>query len=182
MDKISIRNATKADAKAIQAIYAPYVERTAISFEYEVPTVEEMAQRMEVVQKEFPWLVAEENERVVGYIYAHAFHERAAFQWAVETSIYVKWDEKRKGIGRKLHDALETALKQQGILNLNACIAFVPDNNKGQGATDPYLNLDSVRFHEQMGYIRAAHFHQCGKKFGHWYDMIWMEKIIGEHL
>lgn len=175
MEGIIIRNAVKADAEAIQAIYAPYVEETAISFEYEAPTVEEMVRRMEEVQKGFPWLVAEEDGRVVGYAYAHAFHERAAFQWAVETSIYVKQNEKRKGIGRKLHDALETTLKQQGILNLNASIAYINPEDK-------YLTLDSMRFHQQMGYKEVAHFHQCGKKFGRWYDMIWMEKIIGEHL
>ncbi len=175
MDQIIIRNATKVDAKAIQTIYAPYVERTAISFEYETPTVKEMARRMEEVQKGFPWLVAEENGRIVGYTYAHAFRERAAFQWAVETSIYVKREEQRKGFGRKLHDALETALKQQGILNLNACIAYIDSE-------DEHLTQDSVHFHEQMGYMKVAHFHQCGKKFGQWYDIIWMEKIIGEHL
>ena len=95
--------------------------------------------------------------------------------------------QKKKGIGRKLHDALEATLKQQGILNLNACIAFVPDDRlqatgNEQWTSDPYLTLDSVRFHEHMGYQKVAHFHQCGKKFGKWYDMIWMEKIIGEHL
>jgi phosphinothricin acetyltransferase len=175
MEGIIIRNAVKADAEAIQAIYAPYVAETAISFEYEAPTVEEMVRRMEEVQKGFPWLVAEEDGRVVGYAYAHAFHERAAFQWAVETSIYVKQNEKRKGIGRTLHDALETTLKQQGILNLNASIAYINPEDK-------YLTQDSMRFHQQMGYKEVAHFHQCGKKFGRWYDMIWMEKIIGEHL
>lgn len=175
MEGIIIRNAVKADAEAIQAIYAPYVAETAISFEYEAPTVKEMVRRMEEVQKGFPWLVAEEDGRVVGYAYAHTFHERAAFQWAVETSIYVKQNEKRKGIGRKLHDALETTLKQQGILNLNASIAYINPEDK-------YLTQDSMRFHQQMGYKEVAHFHQCGKKFGRWYDMIWMEKIIGEHL
>lgn len=175
MGGIIIRKAVQADAATIQAIYAPYVEETAISFEYEAPTVEEMARRMKEVQKEYPWLVAEEDGRIVGYAYAHAFHERAAFQWAVETSIYVKRDEKRKGIGRKLHDALETTLKQQGILNLNASIAYIDPEDK-------YLTQDSMRFHKQMGYKEVAHFHQCGKKFGHWYDLIWMEKIIGGHL
>ncbi len=177
-----IRPATPNDAVKLLDIYAPYVTDTAITFEYEVPTLEEFRRRIEHISKKYPYLVAEEDGDIVGYVYASSFKERDAFQWAVETSIYVDRNKKRKGIGRKLHDALEATLRQQGILNLNACIAFVPDNNKGQGATDPYLNLDSVRFHEQMGYIRVAHFHQCGKKFGHWYDMIWMEKIIGEHL
>ena len=127
METIIIRNATKADIRVIQAIYAPYVTDTVITFEYDVPTVEEMERRMEQVQKKYPWLVAEENGKVVGYAYASAFKERAAYQWAVETSIYVDGQEKRKGIGRQLHDALEEALKMQGILNMNACISFPAD-------------------------------------------------------
>ena len=101
-------------------------------------------------------------------------YERAAYQWAVETSIYIDQREKQKGIGRLLHDALETALKQQGILNLNACIAYTETE-------DEHLTLGSVHFHKRLGYQQVAHFHQCGKKFGRWYDMIWMEKLIGEH-
>ncbi len=177
MDKnaITIRKATKADAEAIQTIYAPYVRETAISFEYDVPSVEEMAKRIEEVQKTHPWIVAEEDGKIVGYAYAHAFYGRAAYQWAVETSIYVDRQEKRKGIGKKLHDTLEDRLKKQGILNMNACIAYIEPEEE-------HLTQDSVRFHERMGYTKVAHFHQCGKKFGRWYDVIWMEKIIGEHV
>ena len=112
MDKnaITIRKATKADAEAIQTIYAPYVRETAVSFEYDVPSVEEMAKRIEEVQKTHPWIVAEEDGKIVGYAYAHAFYGRAAYQWAVETSIYVDRQEKRKGIGKKLMAAaLEAA-------------------------------------------------------------------------
>ena len=176
MDKnaITIRKATKADAEAIQTIYAPYVRETAISFEYDVPSVEEMARRIEEVQKTHPWIVAEEDGKIVGYAYAHAFYGRAAYQWAVETSIYVDRQEKRKGIGKKLHDTLEDRLKKQGILNMNACIAYIEPEEE-------HLTQDSVRFHERMGYTKVAHFHLCGKKFGRWYDVVWMEKIIGEH-
>ncbi len=177
MDKnaITIRKATKADAEAIQTIYAPYVRETAVSFEYDVPSVEEMAKRIEEVQKTHPWIVAEEDGKIVGYAYAHAFYGRAAYQWAVETSIYVDRQEKRKGIGKKLHDTLEDRLKKQGILNMNACIAYIEPEEE-------HLTQDSVRFHERMGYTKVAHFHLCGKKFGRWYDVIWMEKIIGEHV
>ena len=177
MDKnaITIRKATKADAEAIQTIYAPYVRETAVSFEYDVPSVEEMAKRIEEVQKTHPWIVAEEDGKIVGYAYAHAFYGRAAYQWAVETSIYVDRQDKRKGIGKKLHDTLEDRLKKQGILNMNACIAYIEPEEE-------HLTQDSVRFHERMGYTKVAHFHLCGKKFGRWYDVIWMEKIIGEHV
>jgi len=93
----------------------------------------------------------------------------------VETSIYVDMQEKRKGIGKQLHDALEQALKAQGILNMNAAIAYIEQE-------DEYLTHDSIRFHERLGYKKVAHFHQCGRKFERWYDIIWMEKIIGEHV
>ena len=162
------------DAEALLAIYAPYVEQTAITFEYDVPTVDEFRRRIEEVSKRYPWLVAVDGTRIVGYAYASAFQKRAAYQWAVETSIYVDRNERGRGIGRRLHEALEEALKQQGILNMNACIAYTEQE-------DEYLTLDSVRFHERLGYSRVARFHKCGKKFGRWYDMIWMEKLIGEH-
>ena len=172
---MEIRKAREEDATAMLAIYAPYVQKTAISFEYDVPTLEEFRQRIRRVTARYPWLVAEDNGRVVGYAYASAFHERAAYQWAVETSIYIDQRERQKGIGRLLHDALETALKQQGILNLNACIAYTETE-------DEHLTLGSVYFHKRLGYQQVAHFHQCGKKFGRWYDVIWMEKLIGEHV
>ncbi len=172
---IMIRDAQVADARELLAIYTPYVEHTAVTFEYDVPSEEEFRQRIETVQQKYPWLVAEVGGRVVGYAYASTFKARDAYQWAVETSIYVDQNMKRSGIGRQLHEALEQRLKAQGILNMNACISFIDPE-------DEYLTLDSVRFHEHLGYQTVAHFHQCGKKFNRWYDMIWMEKIIGEHL
>ena len=175
MANIIIRNATPADAEAIREIYAPYVTDTAITFEYDVPSAEEMRRRMEKVQKKYPWLVAEEDGKVVGYAYASPFKERAAYQWAVETSLYINRNAKRKGIGTQLHNALEAALKTQGILNMNACISYVEPE-------DEHLTWDSVHFHQRMGYTKVAHFHLCGKKFARWYDMIWMEKLIGNHV
>ena len=172
---IIIRNAKVTDAKAIQTIYTPYVESTAITFEYNVPSEKEFCRRIETVQQKYPWIVAEINGQVVGYAYASAFKPRDAYQWAIETSIYVDNNNKRSGIGRQLHEALEQRLKMQGILNMNACISFIEPE-------DEYLTQDSVRFHERLGYQKVAHFHQCGKKFNRWYDMIWMEKMIGEHL
>lgn len=169
-----IREANLNDAPALLRLYAPYVEHTAITFEYEVSTLEAFTQRMERVMRKYPYLVAESDQTPVGYAYASAFKERAAYQWAVETSIYVAEHRKREGIGCLLHEALEASLKEQGILNMNACITYA-------AREDEYLSLDSVRFHTRMGYTRVAHFHQCGCKFGRWYDMIWMEKMIGEH-
>lgn len=170
-----IRDANTNDLTQILSIYAPYVEKTAITFEYDVPSLADFANRLKKVQEKFPWLVAEdENGKIIGYAYASTFKPRAAYQWSIETSIYVDINMHRGGIGKALHTELENRLKAQGILNMNACISYID-------VADEYLNQDSVRFHERMGYNKVAHFHVCGKKFGRWYDMIWMEKLIGEH-
>lgn len=173
-DTITVRIATEADAAALLAIYEGYVRDTAITFEYEVPSVEEFRNRIHHTLERYPYLVAEEDGRAVGYAYAGQFHERAAYDWAVETSIYVAADCKRHGIGKKLYEALEGCLRHQGILNVNACIAYPQ-------VEDEHLTKDSVKFHEKLGYRMVGTFHQCGYKFHHWYDMVWMEKFIGEH-
>ena len=172
---IIIRTATPADASALLSIYAPYITDTAVSFEYDVPSVEEFSDRIRETLKKYPYLAAEVNGQIVGYCYVGIMHGRQAYDWAVETSIYVDQNCKRMGIGQKLHDALEQSLAAMGILNLCACIAFPIGE-------DPYLTEDSVHFHEHLGYQRTAHFHKCGYKFHRWYDIVWMEKMIGEHL
>ena len=174
-NKLQIRVATKEDAEALLAIYAPYVEKTAITFEYEVPSIEEFRCRIQETLKKYPYLVAEKNGKIVGYAYAGAFHARPAYDWAVETSIYVDERKIHKGVGGKLHDALEQVLKIQGILNMNACIAW-PD-----GEEDETLTKNSGEFHVHLGYRMVGEFQKCGYKFHRWYNMVWMEKIIGEH-
>ena len=173
-EKIYIRTALPNDAKALLEIYAPYVENTAITFEYTVPTVREFEARIEKTLQKYPYLAAYTDTEVLGYAYAGVFHERAAYDWAVETSIYIRQDKRRLGVGRALYDALEMALMAQGILNLNACVAYAETQ-------DPYLTNDSVSFHERLGYHMAGKFHQCGYKFNRWYNMVWLEKHIGEH-
>lgn len=170
-----IRTASEADAPALLKIYAPYVERTAITFEYEVPSVDEFASRIRNTLQKYPYLIAEKGGRILGYAYAGPFHDRPAYDWSVETSIYVDTSRKHMGIGRKLHDALEQALQEQGILNMNACIAY-------PSTEDEYLNKNSVEFHTHMGYRLVGEFYKCGYKFHRWYNMVWMEKLIGEHL
>lgn len=174
MEGITIRTAVLQDAEALLEIYAPYVKNTAITFEYDVPTVEEFAGRMSNVLRRYPYLVGEVDGEPAGYAYAGPFKERAAYDWAVETTVYVKEDMKKHGIGRALYEALEKTLAAQGILNLNACIAF-PEKE------DEYLATDSVKFHKKMGFSEVGRFHKCGCKFGRWYDMVWMEKHIGTH-
>lgn len=172
--KIQIRIAIPYDAREILDIYAPYILETANTFEYEVPTLASFTRRIEQTLVKYPYLVAEQNGQIVGYAYAGPLHARAAYDWAVETSIYVKMDMKGRGIGKKLYAALEETLRKQHIVCVNACIAY-PDQK-----TDAYLTKDSVAFHEHLGYKMVGEFHQCAYKFDHWYNMVWMEKSLCE--
>ncbi|MBR5867836.1 MAG: GNAT family N-acetyltransferase [Clostridia bacterium] len=171
---MKLRAATVADAEKLLAIYAPYVEHTAISFEWQVPGPEEFAQRIEHTLTRYPYLVLEDEGEIVGYAYASPFKTRAAYAWAVETSIYVERGSRGKGYGKMLYLALEEALKRQGITNMNACIACPVGE-------DPYLTRSSIAFHTAMGFRMVGEFSRCGYKFDRWYNMCWMEKIIGEH-
>lgn len=167
MDTIKIRMATLEDAGALLAIYKPYVENTVISFEYEVPSEEEFKSRIAHTLEKFPYLVAEKEGKILGYAYVSPFKTRAAYDWAVETTIYLDEASKGLGIGRKLYETLENIVSKQNIINVNACIA--------------YANPESIKFHEKLGYKTVAHFTKCGYKLGQWQDMVWMEKILKEH-
>ena len=169
-----IRSAVPGDAKALLAIYAPYVRDTAVTFEYSVPSEAEFARRIEETLKKYPYLVLEEAGQAMGYAYAGPFKSRAAYDWAVETTIYLRRDAQGKGYGRALYTALEEQLKRRGFLNAYACISWIDQE-------DVYLTHASPRFHERMGYRLCGTFRQCGFKFGRWYDMIWMEKHLGPH-
>lgn len=175
-DGITIRTARPEDAAALLEIYAPYVTDTAITFEYTVPSEAEFRGRIEKTLKRYPYIVAEKAGRMIGYAYAGAFHPRAAYDWACELSIYVATDARRCGLGSRLYERLEKVLGAQGLLNLNACIA-VPLTDD-----DPYLTRASVAFHARRGYNTVGEFTKCGYKFNRWYNMVWMEKLIGEHL
>lgn len=172
---IVVRAATPEDAPALLAIYAPYVRETAITFEYEVPSEAEFRDRIAHTLQKYPYLVAEQAGKLLGYAYAGPFHGRAAYDWAVETSIYIDGNCRKLGLGRLLHNALQTALQAQGILNMEACIACP------NGADDEHLTRNSIQFHTHLGYRPVGEFVQCGYKFGCWYNMMWMEKHIGAH-
>lgn len=174
IENLQIRIATVEDSAALLDIYKPYVEKTAVTFEYEVPSLEEFSGRIKTILKKYPVLVAECESEILGYAYAGAFQSRAAYAWAVETSIYIREDCRKFGIGRLLYEELENILRKQNIVNLNACIAYPTEE-------DTYLTKDSVKFHEKMGYRMVGEFRQCGYKFNRWYNMVWMEKHIGEH-
>ena len=173
---ILLRVASPQDAPALLDLYAPYVRKTAITFEYQVPSVEEFSQRISHTLQKYPFLAAEKDGHLIGYAYAGSFHARPAYDWAVETSIYVDRLCCKKGVGRLLHDALQAALFTQGICNMNACIACPA------GETDKYLTRNSLQFHAHMGYRLVGEFSACGYKFGRWYNVAWMEKHIRPHL
>lgn len=169
-----IRMARPSDAEALLDIFRPYVLETAVAFNYEPPTLEEFRNTLEARLRRYPYLTAETEEGLIGYAYASPFKARAAYDWAVETSIYVKQGHTGQGCGRLLHDRLEALLKAQNILSLYACIAYTDHE-------DVHLTNNSMRFHAHMGYELTAKFPKCGYKFDKWYDMIWMHKEIGSH-
>lgn len=170
---MQIRAVRMEDAAALLAIYAPYVEETAITFETVVPTEAEFCTRMARITARYPYLVAEADGQILGYAYASTFIGRAAADWTVETSIYVSRKAHHQGVGRALHDALENALEDLGIVNLCAAIAAPSGEN-------PYLDYNSVQFHAHMGYQEVARFDRVGRKFGYWLDLVWMQKRLGE--
>ena len=173
-DNMIIRHVTPFDAKALVDVYRYYVEHTAITFEYDVPSVEEFEGRIKDITRKYPYLVAEKDGEIIGYAYTSAFHVRKAYEWSAEMSIYLSDKAKGLGLGRKLYEILEDISKKQGITNLYACIG-APE------VEDEYLTNNSINFHEHMGYKLIGRFTKCGYKFGNWYDMVWMEKIIKDH-
>lgn len=174
MSQINVREAMPEDAVQMLEIYRHYVRHTAVSFEYEVPSVEEFQNRIRKTRETYPYLVLTCDDVVWGYAYAGPFGVRAAYQWSAEVSIYLHPMSRRQGMGRILYTLLEEDLASMGVRNLYACIA-VPEGE------DPYLTMDSVYFHQRMGYTEVGRFTNCGNKFGRWYHMVWMEKNIGKH-
>jgi len=168
-----IRIAKKEDAKELLDIYAPYVENTAVTFECAVPSLAEFEERIEHTLEKYPYLVAEIGGEIVGYTYAGPFKPRASYDWSVETSIYVREDHRGTGIGKELYLELEKFLKAQNIVNVYAAVAYADDEDK-------YLTHNSVLFHEHVGFTPVGVFRKCASKFGRWYDLMWMEKHIGE--
>ena len=174
MSEISVRMATVKDAYQILEIYGYYVANTAISMEYDVPSLIDFEKRIENTLERYPYLVAEQNDKIIGYAYAGKFHPRAAFYRSAEVSIYIHKDAQKCGLGRRLYEEIESILSKQGILNVYASIAYTD-------VEDEYLTNNSAQFHEHMGYKKVAQFNNCCIKFGRWYHLIWMEKFLGEH-
>ena len=159
-----IRPATEKDVPEILEIYAPYVENTTVSFEYDVPCRRSFLQRFYDITAQYPWLVWEEAGKILGYAYASAPYTRAAYAWCAEPSIYLNSQARGRGIGTKLYTALEEILKLQGH---HVLYALVTEEN-----------TESISFHEKFSYKKQAFFPDCGWKFGRWLGVFWMEKRL----
>ncbi|MGM9481806.1 arsinothricin resistance N-acetyltransferase ArsN1 family B [Roseateles sp. NT4] len=159
---MNIRPATVEDAQAIADIYEPIVRDTTISFELEVPTVAEMRARIEKTLQDLPWLVSEDaSGRVNGYVYASKHRERAAYQWSVDTTAYIREDARGQGVGKSLYRELSRIL-----VDLGYCQAFA-------GIALP--NPASVALHESVGYRPLGVYRKVGFKHGHWHDVGWWQ-------
>ncbi len=170
-----IRRANVQDAAVLLQIYAPYVQDTTVTFEFDVPSTDEFAARIEHARTAYTWLVLEHEEegagagtpRAVGYAYYGALGERAAYQWSTETSIYLDMDWCDRGLGSFLLEVLESCMAAQGIRTSEACITSE--------------NAGSMEFHRRHGYTECARFDNCANKFNRWLSTIWMEKQLAPY-
>lgn len=162
---MTLRSATPDDADAIAAIYGPIVANTTISFELEAPTVEEMRSRIVATLPRLPWLVSlDDAGRVDGYVYASQHRERAAYQWSVDTTAYVREDSRGQGVGRRLYEELFRRLVEQGYYQAFAGIALP--------------NEASIGLHEALGFQPLGVYRKVGFKKGAWRDVGWWQKEL----
>lgn len=162
-----IRSASLKDATSILTIYRPYIEGSVVSFEYEAPTVAEIEKRISRVMEKYPWIVAEENDEVIGYAYASEFRTREAYQWKCEVSVYVADSAKGKGIAKALYDDLLKTLKEMGMVSAIA------------GMTVP--NPETERFHEKYGFKKIAEYPKIGFKNGAWHNVAFAEFHLNDY-
>lgn len=171
---ITMRTAGEADAERLIEIYNYYVVNTAVTFECTPPTADEFRRRIRETLINYPYLVAEYKGVVVGYIYAGRFRPREAYDWAASTSIYVDRDFRHRGIGKRMYEELERILRAQNVTNVYAAAADPQTDH------DPYLSRNSEPFHNAIGYKKVATYSNCAYKLGGWYNLVVMEKVIGE--
>ncbi len=167
-----IRPARPEDAERLVAIYAHYVEHTAVTYETATPSAEAFRDHIEATLQRYPFLVVDEGAELRGYACAGPFVDHAAFSHCCTMTIYLQPDARRRGYGRLLYEAIEDRLRAAGITNLYACVGDPVDE------PDAYLSRDSERFHRSLGFEKVGTMHLCGRKFGRLYNMVWMEKIL----
>lgn len=161
-----LRLVNPSDAKAILDIYGPYIQNTSLTFETEVPTVNDFAKRVKKYLEKWPWLVCEINGVITGYAYASLYRERSGYQWSIECSVYIKDEHHQSGIGKALYFSLFEILKRQGYNNVYAVINLPNDK--------------SVAFHEKCGFSHFAIYEKVGYKLGQWKNVGWWRLIINE--
>ena len=149
MNDFEIREVHIEDAERLVEIYSYYVLNTAVSFEYDVPSVDEFKERICHTKEKYPYLVCLKDNRIIGYVYAGPYSTREAYSWTVSTSIYIDKEYRRCGAGSMLYKALEEELKKRGIINLLAGVAYIDEE-------DEYLSHDSYKFHLREGYSEVA--------------------------
>lgn len=162
METLKFRVARPEDAEALLAIYAPYVEETAITFEYEVPSVEAFRARIAHTLATYPYIVAVEENNIIGYAYVGRLHERAAYDWSVETSIYVDRRARKQGLGRQLYERLEAILRAMHIISVNACIAY-PGTMNATDRTRAHLQ-DTRKERSEMNATTQDRMHEDHRK------------------
>lgn len=167
MKNIIIRQASEEDAAEILKLYSPYIQESAISFEYEVPPLADFTKRIQEISNQYPYLVCVFDEKIVGYAYAHRHMERAAYQWNVELSVYVSGEIFRMGIGKALYSAVIEILELQNIQNIY-CVVTLP-------------NASSEKLHAYFGFQLLGVYRKTGYKCGTWHDVTVLEKCIGKH-
>jgi phosphinothricin acetyltransferase len=163
---MTLRFATPQDAKQILDIYAPYITDTSITFEYDIPPLDQFTERIVNITRRLPWLVCEEDGQIIGYSYASPHLTRAAYQWDAELSVYTRQGHHRKGVGRKMYSALISLLREQGYYNLYALVTL--PNEKSMG------------FHHSMGFSTVGIYPRTGFKLGAWCDMAILELALHE--
>ncbi len=167
MSNILINTLEICDIKDVLEIYGYYILNSPATFELEIPDIKEWTTRIENIQKKYPYLIAKIDGKTVGFAYASPLRTRKAYDYSCETTIYLHHKYLHKSIGKKLYNALFDIIKKQNIINIYACIT--------------YANTESVLFHKAFGFQEVAHFHNCGYKHNKWHDILWLEKIIGNH-
>ena len=171
---MQIRPVREEDAKELLQIFRYYVENTAVTFEIKAPSVREFQKKIREISGFYPYLVAEQEGKILGYAYASPLRSQEAYRRVCETTIYLDPECRRQGIGQKLYDLLTELLRRMNMANLYACVA-VPTGK------DPYLDHSSELFHRAVGFRKGTCLHSCGWKFGRWYSVRFMEKMIAPH-
>lgn len=166
--KFEVRLITEADTAAVLDIYRPFVQHTIISFEYEVPTLDEFHARIRSTIYDYPWLVCLCDNEIIGYAYASKHRNRAAYQWSPECSVYITNDLQGHGVGRILYETLFSILRLQGHFNVFACIGLPNDR--------------SVAFHKSLGFENIGIFKKVGCKLGAWHDTNWFQLRLSKHI